>query len=197
MLVLSAIGRHDLAYRLLHNDTFPSWLFTVRHGATTIWERWDGWTPEKGFQTPAMNSFAHYAFGAVYQWMVENIGGIRAEAPGYRAIRIAPVLDPWLEWARVRYDSAAGRIVSVWRMTPEGGARFELEVPCGVRTRVVLPAVGGAATVTESGRALRESADIRVVAEREREVEVEVGGGRYQFAAARVSRPNKIERTAR
>ncbi len=197
MLVLSTIGRHDLAYRLLHNDTFPSWLFTVRHGATTIWERWDGWTPEKGFQTPAMNSFAHYAFGAVYQWMVENIGGIQAEAPGYRAIRIAPVLDPWLEWARVRYDSAAGRIVSAWRRTPEGGARFELEVPCGVRARVVLPAIGGTATVMESGRPLRESADVRVVAEQERGVELEVGGGRYEFVAMRVTSPPSIERTAR
>ncbi|MCX7818041.1 MAG: glycoside hydrolase family 78 protein [Kiritimatiellae bacterium] len=195
--VLSAIGRHDLAYRLLHNDTFPSWLFTVRHGATTIWERWDGWTPDKGFQTPAMNSFAHYAFGAVYQWMVENIGGIRNEAPGYRAILIAPVLDPWLEWARVRYDSAAGRIVSAWRMTAGGGARFEIEVPCGVRARVLLPVLGGSTTVTEDGRPLRASADVRRIAEQPDALELEVGGGRYVFEAARVWKPAKIERPAR
>ncbi|MHC4945487.1 MAG: family 78 glycoside hydrolase catalytic domain, partial [Planctomycetota bacterium] len=69
MLVLSKIGRTDVAYRLLHNDTFPSWGFTIKHGATSIWERWNGWTPEDGFNNPGMNSFAHYAFGAVGQWM--------------------------------------------------------------------------------------------------------------------------------
>ena len=84
MLVLSQIGRPDVAYRLLHNDTFPSWGFSIKQGATSIWERWDGWTPEKGFQDPGMNSFAHYSFGAVYQWMVENIGGIRSAAPSYK-----------------------------------------------------------------------------------------------------------------
>ena len=90
MLVLSKIGRYDVAYRLLFNDTFPSWGFSIKHGATSIWERWDGWTPEKGFQDPGMNSFAHYSFGAVYQWMVENIGGIRSEAPAYKQIVIDP-----------------------------------------------------------------------------------------------------------
>ncbi|MBN1443745.1 MAG: family 78 glycoside hydrolase catalytic domain, partial [Planctomycetes bacterium] len=90
MLVLSKIGRDDVAYRLIHNDTFPSWGFSIQHGATSIWERWDGWTPEKGFQDPGMNSFAHYSFGAVYQWMVETIGGIRSDGPAYKSIVIAP-----------------------------------------------------------------------------------------------------------
>ena len=87
MLVLAKIGRYDVAYRLLFNDTFPSWGFSIKHGATSIWERWDGWTPEKGFQDPGMNSFAHYSFGAVYQWMVENIGGIKSDGPGLQADR--------------------------------------------------------------------------------------------------------------
>ena len=90
MLVLSKIDRRDVAYRLLFNDTFPSWGFSIKHGATSIWERWDGWTPEKGFQDPGMNSFAHYSFGAVYQWMVENIGGITSDGPAYKRIVIAP-----------------------------------------------------------------------------------------------------------
>lgn len=66
---MAALGRDDVAYRLLLNDTFPSWGFTIKHGATSIWERWDGWTPERGFQDPDMNSFAHYAYGAVVGWM--------------------------------------------------------------------------------------------------------------------------------
>ena len=96
MHALSRIGRQDVAYRLLHNDSFPSWGFSIKHGATSIWERWDGWTPEKGFQDPGMNSFAHYSFGAVYQWMVENIGGIKSDGPAYKHITIAPELDPSL-----------------------------------------------------------------------------------------------------
>ncbi len=109
MLVLAKIGRNDVAYRLLHNDTFPSWGFSIKHGATSIWERWDGWTPEGGFQDPGMNSFAHYSFGAVYQWMVENIGGIRGVEPGYAHFTIAPQPGGKLTWANTRYDSPQAR----------------------------------------------------------------------------------------
>src|SRR4029434_7600842 len=91
--VLTQAGKGGTAYKLLMQDTFPSWLFSVSQGATTIWERWDGWTPEKGFQNPGMNSFAHYSFGAVYQSMFENIGGIRATSPGYKTFTIAPHPD--------------------------------------------------------------------------------------------------------
>ena len=116
MLVLAKIGRNDVAYRLLHNDTFPSWGFSIKHGATSIWERWDGWTPEKGFQDPGMNSFAHYSFGAVYQWMVENIGGIRSDGPGYKKIIIAPQPGGRLTSARTSYQSIRGRIETNWKI---------------------------------------------------------------------------------
>ena len=92
--VLTQAGKLDAAYRLLMQDTFPSWLFSVKHGATTIWERWDGWTPEKGFQDPNMNSFNHYALGSCGQWLYEGVAGIAPdpEQPGYRHIIIHP---PW------------------------------------------------------------------------------------------------------
>ena len=109
MLVLSKIGRHDVAYRLLFNDTFPSWGFSIKHGATSIWERWDGWTPEKGFQDPGMNSFAHYSFGAVYQWMVENIGGIKSDGPAYKQILIEPHPGGRLTQPRRRTRASAAR----------------------------------------------------------------------------------------
>ena len=192
--VLSAIGRHDVAYRLLHNDTFPSWGFTLRHGATTIWERWDRWTPDKGFQDPSMNSFSHYAFEAVYQWMVENIGGVWNETPGYRRIRIAPVLDPWLEWARLRYHGPTGLIVSAWRRTPEGGARFEVEVPASVAATILLPAAAGAEGVRESGRPLEQAEGVRLTRAEAGSVTVETGSGRYVFDVPRVVVPPKIER---
>jgi alpha-L-rhamnosidase len=183
MHALSKIGRQDVAYRLLHNDTFPSWGFTIRHGATTIWERWDGWTPDKGFQTPGMNSFAHYAFGAVYQWMVENIGGIRNDAPGYRKIRIAPAIDPKLEWARVSYDSPAGPIVSAWRKAKSGAMTFDIEIPANTTATVVLPAASAAA-LTEGGRPLSAASGVKVLREAAGTVELAIGSGRYGFAVA-------------
>ena len=108
MRVLSKIGRDDVAFRLLHQRTFPSWGFEIAHGATTVWERWDGWTPEKGFQDPGMNSFAHYAYGAVMGWVFETVGGIGNEAPGFEKIRIATAIDPKLTWAKTSYDSVRG-----------------------------------------------------------------------------------------
>ena len=74
--VLTQAGKVDTAYRLLMQDTFPSWLFSVKHGATTIWERWDGWTPERGFQDPGMNSFNHYSLGSCGQWLFDTVAGI-------------------------------------------------------------------------------------------------------------------------
>ena len=73
--VLSEVGYRDVAHRLLRNETFPSWGYSIRHGATTIWERWDGWTEHDGFQTPMMNSFNHYSLGSVGQWLYEYVGG--------------------------------------------------------------------------------------------------------------------------
>jgi alpha-L-rhamnosidase len=148
MLVLAGLGRNDVAYRLLQNEVFPSWGFTIRHGATSIWERWDGWTPEKGFQDPGMNSFAHYAFGAVYQWMAENIGGIRSDGPGFRKLVIAPQPGGTLTWARVGYQSVAGRISTAWKITDDR-MTVNMTIPANTRATIHLPGVGG--EVMESG----------------------------------------------
>ena len=86
MPTLSRFGQTPMAYKLFLTDTFPSWLFPVKQGATSIWERWDGWTPEHGFQDPGMNSFAHYAFGSVGQWMFQTVAGIDTAEPGYQKI---------------------------------------------------------------------------------------------------------------
>ena len=117
--VLTEAGYADVAYRLLLNETFPSWGYSIRHGATTIWERWDGWTEERGFQTPLMNSFNHYSLGSVAQWLYEYVAGIRLdpERPGYEHVLIAP--EPGgLEWARATYHSVRGPITQ--RVAPGG-----------------------------------------------------------------------------
>jgi alpha-L-rhamnosidase len=148
MHVLSKIGRNDVAFRLLHNTTFPSWGFTIVNGATSIWERWDGWTPERGFQDPGMNSFAHYAFGAVVGWIMANPVGITNLEPGFREVRIAPAIDPKLTFLNGAYDSVRGRIVSNWRV--EGSKVFlHVEIPPNVRAEVVVP--GGETVRVGSG----------------------------------------------
>jgi len=187
MLVLTKIGATDVAYRLLHNDTFPSWGFTIRHGATSIWERWDGWTPEAGFQDPGMNSFAHYSFGAVYQWMVENIGGIRSNGPGYRNITIAPQPDGRITWARVGYNSIRGPIQSQWK-TEGLTLSLDVTIPANTTARVVIP-TADPGDVTESGRAVRDAEGVEGVSVEHGRVIVTVGSGVYHFACTGWIRP--------
>ena len=169
MAALTENGRPDVAYRLLHNDTFPSWGFSIAHGATSIWERWDGWTAEQGFQTPGMNSFAHYSFGAVGQWMFETVGGIRALEPGYGKILIHCRPGGKLTWARTRYDSIRGAIATDWKLD---GDRYELKVtiPANATARVVLPA----GKTTESGATVTAES-------RGGDQQVEIGSGDYLF----------------
>ncbi|AQT67447.1 Bacterial alpha-L-rhamnosidase [Anaerohalosphaera lusitana] len=140
MLVLAKIGRNDVAYKLLHNDTFPSWGFSIKHGATSIWERWNGWTPDEGFANPGMNSFAHYSFGAVCQWMFENIGGIRTEGAGFENIVLKPRPGGELKWAKTRYDSVRGTIETDWKLD---GKHFNCTVviPPNTTAEVHMPAI--------------------------------------------------------
>lgn len=138
MLVLAQIGRNDVAYRLITNTTYPSWGFTIEHGATSIWERWDGWTPHHGFQNVGMNSFAHYSFGAVYQWMVENIGGIQLVEPGYASFRIAPIPGGGLTHGSASLETIHGQILSRWDI--EGDTiTMRVEVPVETTCVIVVP----------------------------------------------------------
>jgi alpha-L-rhamnosidase len=182
MLVLSKIGRYDVAYRLLFNDTFPSWGFSIKQGATSIWERWDGWTPEKGFQDPGMNSFAHYSFGAVYQWMVENIGGIRSDGPTYKKIIIAPHLpDRRLTHAETIYKSIRGEIRTAWTRE-DGKLTLDVTVPANTTATVILPA-SDARDATEGGRPLARAENVKVQEARDGSVRIDIGSGHYTFAA--------------
>ena len=179
LLVLAKIGRNDVALRLLHNDTFPSWGFSIKEGATSIWERWDGWTPERGFNNPGMNSFAHYSFGAVYQWMVENLGGIRSDGVGYEHIIIAPTLDEKLRRVRVAWHSARGPIESGWERTARG-LRLRVIVPPNTTASVTVPA-SSLGSVTESGHALGKAPGVLSERWEGDRVWIEIGSGEYHF----------------
>lgn len=123
--VLTESGYESLAYDLLLQKTYPSWLYSVVNGATTIWERWNSYTKESGFGDVGMNSFNHYSLGSVSEWLYSYVGGIRpksvsmkfgssSDSFGYRLFEIAPVTDERLGYASVSYNSSAGRIVSEW-----------------------------------------------------------------------------------
>lgn len=182
MLVLAKTGRINEAYRLLHNDSFPSWGFSIKHGATSIWERWDGWTPEKGFQDPGMNSFAHYSFGAVYQWMVENIGGIRNNGPAYKKIIIAPQPGGRVDNAQVYYQSIRGKIQTTWK---QSGSTLVLEVliPANTTATVIIPAFAPE-DVTESGKPIKEVPGIQFVRMEKNRIVLEVPSGLYNFISS-------------
>jgi len=187
MLVLEKIGRNDIAYRLLLNDTFPSWGFSIKHGATSIWERWNGWTPEQGFNDPGMNSFAHYSFGAVCQWMFENIGGIRTDGPAFKQIVLKPAMDERMSWASVGYDSIRGTIESSWKKLGSGLAQFDVTIPAGTTATLYLPAADDG--VLESGVPVRTAAGVSGVKAEGDTMVISLESGRYSFTT---TLPEKI-----
>ncbi len=180
MLALAEAGRNDVAERLIHNDTFPSWGFSILHGATSIWERWDGWTPEKGFQDPGMNSFAHYSFGAVYQWMVEDLGGIRSSGSAYKSIVIAPQLDPLLNSADTTYESIRGPIRTHWERIGKG-IRLELSIPANTTATVRIPAANPR-DVSEGDWLASRARGVKFVQMDGGNAVFEIGSGTYKFS---------------
>ncbi|QOI99399.1 MAG: family 78 glycoside hydrolase catalytic domain [Phycisphaeraceae bacterium] len=188
--VLADHGRPDMAYRLLLQDQFPSWLFSVRHGATTVWERWDGWTPRTGPHPDAsMNSFNHYALGSCGQWLFEGVAGISPdpEHPGFEHFLLRPRLEGPLNWARASYRSVRGEIVSAWALD---GDRFTLtvRVPANTSATLTLPATPGEA-VTESGVPIDRAAGVRVVRHEPGAVVLRLGSGLYEFTSTRPAAP--------
>ena len=177
---LSEAGRDDVAYRLLLNTTYPSWLFQVTLGATTMWERWNGWTPDKGFADSKMNSFNHYAFGAVGEWLYSRVAGIRLDTPGFGRIRIEPVPGGGLTHARMTYRSIRGPITSAWKIDGDNFI-LDVEAPANTTALVRIP-TSDAASVTEGGQAL-DAAGIKIVAEDDASRTCAIGSGKYSFQA--------------
>jgi alpha-L-rhamnosidase len=178
---LTQAGKADLAYRLLLQDTFPSWLFSVKHGATTIWERWDGWTPEKGFQDPGMNSFNHYSLGSCGEYLFGSVGGIRPDSPAFKTIRIQPIIRDGLTWAKTSYDSIRGRIATSWKVD---GQRLSLDValPANTTATVYVPA-RNLMSVKESDRVADRSEGVQFLRYQRGASVFQIGSGNYQFTS--------------
>jgi len=179
--VLTQAGHLDIAYRLLNNDTFPSWGYSIKHGATTIWERWDGWTQEKGFQDPGMNSFNHYAFGSVGRWLFGTVAGIEMDAPGYRQIVIRPQPGGGMNYARATYDSITGKIESCWRIDC-GEFELDVTIPPNTTVTIYVPA-RDAESVLESGWPASTAKEIRSLGMQDGAAVFQVGSGQYRFVS--------------
>ncbi len=181
MLELARFGRYDEGYRLLNLRTFPSWGFMVENGATTIWERWDGYVKGRGFQNPGMNSFNHWAFGAVGEWMWEEIGGIHPDdaAPGFKHFIVRPRPGGGLEWAKASYGSIRGQIESAWRVQ-NGMLSVDVTVPPNTTATLYIPANSRDA-VKEAGK----FTGTRFLEMRAGAALFEAGSGSYHFTVTR------------
>ncbi|MHC1769799.1 MAG: family 78 glycoside hydrolase catalytic domain [Verrucomicrobiia bacterium] len=191
--VLSANGHHDLAVRLFQSRRFPSWGYEVEQGANSVWERWDSYTREHGFegaggsQNASMNSFSHYSFGAVMEWAFRDLAGIDTDGPGFQRLRIRPGLPAPgsnpdrapIDWVKAKYLSAHGEILSQWKRT---GGRFELAlgIPANTSATVFLPARDRAA-IRESGRALGDVSGVEFLRMEGDRAVLKVESGTYHF----------------
>ncbi len=179
---LSATGHSDLAYALIRDTAYPSLGFEVVNGATTIWERWNSFTKDKGFENNAgMNSFNHYAFGAVCEWMFQNMAGIQPIDAGFKTFMIKPeIADSGIHYASAIYHSIHGKIAASWK---KDGASLKLSVTVPVNTTAVvqLP-VTNASAILCNGKPLSDNKDILIAEENEqRHTTVEAGSGTYEF----------------
>lgn len=179
--VLSRFGFHEMAYILLFQENYPSWLYPVKMGATTIWERWDGIKPDSSFQTPGMNSFNHYAYGAIGDWMYRVAAGIDTyeDGPGYKHIRIAPVVGGKFEYVKANLQTYYGKLSSGWRKEADKTV-YDIEIPANTSASIFLSAVS-LSLITERGVSIEGNKEFTVSPAKEGLVEIKLGSGIYQF----------------
>jgi alpha-L-rhamnosidase len=182
--VLSRFGYADVAYKLLLQDTYPSWLYPVKMGATTIWERWDGIKPDGTFETPTMNSYNHYAYGAIGDWMYRVIAGIdtKTDAPGYKQIIIKPTVGGSLENASADYETNYGKISSHWKLE-NGNLLLDVEIPPNTTATVYIPTKNGS-EVLEGGKPISSEPGIKPGNPETGYLVLNVGSGVYHFSTS-------------
>lgn len=179
--VLSRFGYTGVAYKLLLQETYPSWLYPVKMGATTIWERWDGIKPDSTFQVPSMNSFNHYSYGAIGDWMYRVMAGLDTDEsePGYKHIIIKPHVGGGFKNAAATLQTYYGTASSGWKIITDK-ILFDVEIPPNTTATIYLPAKATEA-ITENGTALSAIKDISITGSEEGYVILKVGSGKYNF----------------
>lgn len=180
--VLTRFGYTDLAYTLLLQEKYPSWLYPVKMGATTIWERWDGIKPDGTFQVPSMNSYNHYAYGAIGDWMYRVMVGLDTyeDGTGYKHSKIEPHIGGGFTNASASLQTYYGKLSNSWKVTGDQLV-MEVEIPVNTTATVFVPAKS-AEVITESGTPLTQSKEIKLLDTKEGSVKLSLGSGKYQFA---------------
>ncbi len=140
---LTEAGYPELAFDLLLNEDYPGWLYAVRLGATTIWERWDSVAPDGTIAENGMNSLNHYAYGSIVSWLYRDVAGIAPASPGFRRAALRPRVDPRLGHVTAKYRSAAGLWRAGWEVLPDGQISYRCTVPFGCTAELTLPYGGG------------------------------------------------------
>jgi len=141
--VLTRYGRSDLAYKLLQRRKYPSWYFQILDGdATTMWERWNSYSSKHGFGDVGMNSFNHYAYGAIGEWLYASVGGIDLAEPAFRKIRFAPVPGGDVTWARASLATRHGIASIGWKRDGVDATALDLEITVPPNTTAVLELPG-------------------------------------------------------
>ena len=180
--VLSRFEHLETAYALLNQKSYPSWLYPVTKGATTIWERWDGIKPDGSFQDAGMNSFNHYAYGAIGDWMYRVVAGVEIdpEQPGYKNVLIQPSPGGGLDWVEASLQTLYGEVSSKWSFAKD---RFRLAVgiPANAQATVRLPGAQ-LEDVSVDGKSPAESVGIHSVSQTRNAVLVAIGSGNYEFS---------------
>ncbi|WP_419872797.1 family 78 glycoside hydrolase catalytic domain [Candidatus Pristimantibacillus sp. PTI5] len=184
--VLTEAGHSDLAYTLLLQDEMPSWLYSVKNGATTIWERWNSYSVEDGFGPASMNSFNHFSYGAIGEWMYNNMLGISNDLnnPGFKHTILQPSFDGLnrITWAKGSYDSVYGTISSGWNV--DGNSlTYEATVPANTTATLYLPAAS-ANFVTEGGLPAAQAEGIQFVGYENGKAVYELESGSYHFVSS-------------
>ncbi|GEA12938.1 alpha-L-rhamnosidase [Alteromonas sp. KUL49] len=191
--VLEKVGRADVAFDLVFKESYPSWLFSITQGATTMWERWDGYTHENGYAKRA-GSLNHYAYGAIGQWLYDRMAGISPIEAGYKKIRIAPLVTEYLTFAEANYMSLFGEIRSSWTRNA-GGLIMEVTIPPNSRAVIEIPQYyyKKSSTLTEqkqevlgtkisiNGQSITSAADVTLLSASLATTSIEVGSGDYKI----------------
>lgn len=193
--VLTRFGHADVAYKLLLQKTYPSWLYPVTQGATTIWERWDGQKPDGSFENPAMNSFNHYAYGAIGDWMYREMVGLDTyedeTGVGYKHIKIQPHIGGNIHSAQASLLTYYGKVACGWSLNGPT-LSMKVQIPVNTEATIFIP-TADIASVLCNGKPLNDLRGLKTVGEKNGYLQIKTGSGNYDFSAAFTANATKTE----
>jgi alpha-L-rhamnosidase len=180
--VLTRFGYLDVAYDLLLQENCPSWLYPITQGATTIWERWDGIKPDGSFQNPGMNSFNHYAYGAIGDWLVSVMAGISPDEakPGYKHTLIQPRPGGGLTYARATLETSYGHLAAHWQLS-DNNFTLHVTIPANTTATIILPA-SPTGEIYDGEQPAKEAKGIKSLQTLPQNTRIEVSSGTYKFS---------------